>query len=185
MLRACILVGMSRAGKSTVGQALAKKMDADFWDSDEELCQKFHLTKPFQLYAKLGKRKFRRYESELVKNKCDDILSLSNHKKFSILALGGGILSTKDEEKRMLELLRHRAFFTVYLHRSLLSSFALGKQFLARQIGIQEWLSLFARRHTNYFQACDYRVYSHEENLLQTVDEIERTLRKEMCNGSK
>ncbi|MDY7000649.1 MAG: shikimate kinase, partial [Thermodesulfobacteriota bacterium] len=63
---ACLsLIGMAGAGKSTVGRALAKKLDWAFLDTDD-LLQAHHGLSLQELFNAFGREKFLQAEEEVV-----------------------------------------------------------------------------------------------------------------------
>ena len=85
------LIGLMGAGKSTLGRALARKLNRPFYDSDQELQTKCGVAVSviFDLEGEVG---FRQRESQVLQE-------LVQHKGI-ILATGGGAILR--EENRML-----------------------------------------------------------------------------------
>ena len=88
------LIGLRGAGKSTIGAALAKKLDVPFVELDRliEKASGLPLSTMFDLYGQSG---FRRFERSCL----DDLLA--NHTRF-VLATGGSIVSEPATFKRLL-----------------------------------------------------------------------------------
>ena len=80
-VRNTVLIGMPGSGKTTIGKALAKMTDREFFDTDEQIVQKCGMSIPefFELY---GEKAFRDLETEVL-------CSLAN-KKGAVIAVGGG-----------------------------------------------------------------------------------------------
>ena len=99
------LVGMPGAGKSTVGKALARKLDLPFFDADQELHNQtgVAISTIFELEGEEG---FRVREAQLIEEFCarDGI----------ILATGGGAI-LKEENRATLS----RTGTVIYLHANL------------------------------------------------------------------
>jgi shikimate kinase len=99
------LVGMPGAGKSTVGKALARKLDLPFFDADQEMNKQTGVTIStiFELEGEAG---FRLRESQLIEEFCarDGI----------VLATGGGAI-LKEENRAALS----STGTVIYLHASL------------------------------------------------------------------
>lgn len=76
------LIGLMGAGKTTVGQYLASKLDIDFVDSDREIEAQAGATIS-EIFARDGEEFFRKVEAKTI----DEILA---RKKPLILATGGG-----------------------------------------------------------------------------------------------
>lgn len=78
-----VLIGMPGAGKTTLGQALAKALGKTFFDSDDEIVKSAGLLIP-EIFAKEGEEGFRNREEEAI-------LSLSG-KQGAVIATGGGAI---------------------------------------------------------------------------------------------
>lgn len=88
------LIGLRGAGKSTIGPALAKKLDVPFFELDRliEKASGLPLSAMFDLYGQSG---FRRFERSCL----DDLLA--SHTRF-VLATGGSIVLEPATFKRLL-----------------------------------------------------------------------------------
>lgn len=60
-----VLVGMPGCGKSTVGQALARRLGREFRDADQKIAEKAGCTIP-EIFAREGERGFRARETEVL-----------------------------------------------------------------------------------------------------------------------
>jgi len=87
------LVGLMGAGKTTVGRALAKKLDKRFIDSDHEIEARTGASIPL-IFEIEGEASFRQRESEVIR----DLTSQPN----IILATGGGAV-LKPENREYLK----------------------------------------------------------------------------------
>ena len=76
-----ILIGYMAAGKSSIGQLLAKKLDLKFFDTDFIIERKKKM-KIFEIFKKKGEPYFRNLEKKII-------LNLIN-KNNSVISLGGG-----------------------------------------------------------------------------------------------
>lgn len=81
--RNVFLVGPMGAGKSAVGRQLAKAMQLDFIDSDEEIERRTGVDIPF-IFEKEGEDGFRTREAKII----DDLTGLQG----IVLATGGGAI---------------------------------------------------------------------------------------------
>ena len=81
--RNIILVGFMGAGKSSVGQTLARRLDMTFLDMDEAIVQREGKPIP-RIFAEDGEPRFRSLERELV----EDLSA----KSALVIATGGGIV---------------------------------------------------------------------------------------------
>lgn len=75
------LVGLMGAGKTTIGRALARKLDRQFYDSDHEIEARTGATIP-TIFEIEGEECFRKREAEVIRELC----SLDN----AVIATGGG-----------------------------------------------------------------------------------------------
>lgn len=97
-----VLTGFMGAGKSTVGKLLARKMNLNLVDTDEEIEKKTGMSIP-EIFEKFGEGKFREIEAEVVK----EVSKLSK----TIIVTGGGVVLKKEN----INELRKRGM-VVYLH---------------------------------------------------------------------
>lgn len=81
-----ILIGMMAAGKSAIGRILAKSLDRNFYDIDQNIEDRYHM-KIYEIFEKYGEEKFRDIEHEEIKK----IDSKSNN----IISTGGGAFTFK------------------------------------------------------------------------------------------
>lgn len=82
MKKAIYLIGFMGSGKSTLGKALAEKLQIPFFDLDDELIKTYHLSIP-EMFEQWGEEKFRTQEAEKLRE-----FDLS--KAPFVLACGGG-----------------------------------------------------------------------------------------------
>jgi shikimate kinase len=75
------LVGFMGAGKTTVGQALAKGLGCEFIDLDDVIARQARKSVQ-QIFLELGEPEFRRLETEAIRS-CRNLVR-------SVVALGGG-----------------------------------------------------------------------------------------------
>ena len=100
-----VLCGMPSAGKSSVGEEVAKKLGIDFFDSDLEIYKK-HGKTPSDIIKEKGETAFRDIEGEVVKE-----LSI---KSGAVIALGGGAVLREENIKNL-----KRNGVIVYIKREL------------------------------------------------------------------
>ena len=84
------LIGMMGSWKSTVGRYLAKKLDMNFIDTDDEI-EKLLGMKISDIFKYLGEDKFRQQETDYLRK----ISKQSNH----IISTGGGIVGRKENRE--------------------------------------------------------------------------------------
>lgn len=78
-----VLIGMPSCGKSTLGRDLAKKLNMDFWDMDEEIV-KFAGKEIPQIFEESGESGFREIETQVCLE-----LAKTNH---AVISCGGGVV---------------------------------------------------------------------------------------------
>ena len=76
-----IIVGMMGVGKSTIGRILAKSLNRNFYDIDENIEKKYNM-RIYEIFENYGEIKFRDIEHKEIKN----IRNGSN----AVIAAGGG-----------------------------------------------------------------------------------------------
>lgn len=81
-----VLIGMPGSGKTTIGQAVAKKLGRDFVDSDDEI-KNIIKTEISDYFSQYGEENFRDVETQVIK----DIAKRSG----TIIATGGGAVLRK------------------------------------------------------------------------------------------
>lgn len=77
-----VLIGFMGAGKTTIGQLVAQKLNRDFIDIDLEIEQKYGMPIP-EIFRKFGESHFRQLEKELILDTCTNTRS-------KVISLGGG-----------------------------------------------------------------------------------------------
>jgi shikimate dehydrogenase len=92
LTRNIILIGMPGCGKSSVGAALAQKMNREFADSDEYIIKAAGKSIP-AVFAEDGEEAFRRLESAALRNLCK--------RSGLIIATGGGVV-TRAENRHII-----------------------------------------------------------------------------------
>tara|TARA_B100000925_G_scaffold4771_1_gene3457 strand:- start:1692 stop:2204 length:513 start_codon:yes stop_codon:yes gene_type:complete len=93
LLNNYFLIGPMGAGKTAVGKQLAKLLDIEFYDTDEEIESRTGVDIPF-IFEKEGESGFRKRESE--------ILSELTKKNNIVLATGGGAIQSKENRKNLM-----------------------------------------------------------------------------------
>lgn len=101
---------MPSSGKTTLAKILSKKRSIPYFDSDEEIIKRTHMSIPdiFQIYQEAG---FRKIEQEVL-------ITLST-KQGCIISTGGGAVTN---EKAMCELKKNGIILFIDRHPSLLQT---------------------------------------------------------------
>lgn len=98
-----ILCGYTSCGKTTTGRLLAKKLNVDFYDTDQMLTEQNQMTIA-EIFDRGGEALFRQLEYEIVRQVCR--LGLS------VVSTGGGMLASEDNAR-----LLSRHGIIVYIQR--------------------------------------------------------------------
>ena len=95
MLKKIILLGMMGSGKTTIGKALSKKIQQDFYDTDQ-IIEKECKLKIKRIFEKYGEQYFRKKEEKIT-------LKILSYNKSSVISLGGGAFLNKKIQKKILK----------------------------------------------------------------------------------
>lgn len=96
------LVGMMGAGKSTVGQALARRLGVSFVDLDVCIEQRTGVRIP-EIFAQQGANSFRALE-------CQALIEILTRTPTGVLATGGGVMTHEQSAQVLMQ-----GAYTVYL----------------------------------------------------------------------
>lgn len=92
-MKPIFLIGLPGCGKSTLGRALARKLQCDFFDLDNYIVSRFRCTIP-DMFAQAGEQEFRRRESVMLR----EVGEMEN----VVIACGGGTPCHHDNMEYML-----------------------------------------------------------------------------------
>lgn len=93
--RSIVLIGFMGVGKTTIGQLVAKKLNRDFIDVDQEIEKAFHMTIP-ELFQEKGEAFFRQTEKDMIVDICEQT-------KDKVISLGGGAFQQEEIRKIALK----------------------------------------------------------------------------------
>jgi shikimate kinase len=93
-----VLVGMMGSGKSSVGAKVARKIDAEFLDTDEMICQRTKLTVR-ELFSTIGEPAFRDIESSVL----IDAIDTHTDGRGVVIATGGGAVLSQQNRSLIVE----------------------------------------------------------------------------------
>ena len=99
MLKTIVLIGMMGSGKTSVGKELAKNLNLNFIDSDQEIEKKCKISIP-SIFEKKGEDYFRKIEEKICCKLIDG--------KPKILSLGGGAFINSKIRKEIKNLLNNK-----------------------------------------------------------------------------
>jgi shikimate kinase len=153
------LVGFMAAGKSTVGRALAEKLNFQFVDLDDRIEARAQKTVR-EIFAEFGETHFRQLEREAIQA-CVEL-------KDTIVALGGGAYIA-EENRRILRAIGKTVWLDCPLETCLSRIIADGSRPLAKSP--EEMRELLNKRLPAYSLA-DIRVAVGVKNAEQIAEEI-------------
>lgn len=157
-----VLIGMPGSGKSTVGAALARRLEWPFVDADEEIVRRAGRSIP-EIFAEDGEERFRTLETE--------VLSDLGKRSGIVLATGGGAVLFE----RNLPLLRQNG--RIYrITRDVSHLATRGRPLSSSPERLRE---MERERAPFYERAADVTV-SNDGSTAETVAAIMRDLREEM-----
>lgn len=163
-----ILVGMMGSGKTTMGRALAKHLDKQFVDSDEEIQHRTGVTIP-HIFDVEGESGFRARESSVIA----DLVKRKN----MILATGGGAVLMEQNRAVM-----RQNGIVIYLKASVHDLWQRtrhdrNRPLLQTDDPHAKLTELFQQRDTLYQQVADIVIQSGKLSvhtlMLQVVDNID------------
>lgn len=88
--RPVVLIGMMGAGKTRIGQMLARRLGTDFYDIDDEIVKAADCTIP-EIFERFGEAYFRDGEHRVMARVIDEALE---KKTPSVISTGGGAVMT-------------------------------------------------------------------------------------------
>jgi shikimate kinase len=157
------LVGFMAAGKSTVGRALARKLDFQFVDLDDRIEAKAQM-KVRDIFAEFGETHFRQLEREAIQA-CGEL-------KNTIVALGGGAYIA-EENRAVLRRIGTTVWLDCSLEVCLSRIVADGSRPLAKSE--EEMRELLNKRLPAYSQA-NIRLQVDKKSADQIAGEIIKIL---------
>ena len=141
------LIGLPGAGKTTLGEKLAKRLGRPFLDLDHVLQSRVEMTIP-EFFSRYGEPYFRDQESLLL----DAITKSSDN---AVIATGGGIILRPENRQRLRE-----SGVVVYLDRSpaaILEDMDVENRPMMRKNPMRLW-ELNEQRAPIYTECCHVRV---------------------------
>lgn len=162
------LIGMSGAGKTTVGKLLAEKMNYEFVDLDDQIEKKENKSIS-QIFADEGEEFFRQLETNMLNE-------LINNDKL-VISTGGGIII--NEKNR--EFLKNN-FFNIFLNVSIDEALERLQQNENRPLLLgnikDKWQNLYDERLLLYYQTADYIVNADKNNVDFIYEDIKEIIKK-------
>lgn len=162
------LIGMSGAGKTTIGKLLAEKMNYEFVDLDDQIEKKENKSIS-QIFADEGEEFFRQLETKML-------TELINNDKL-VISTGGGIIN--NEKNR--EFLKNY-FFNIFLNVSINEALERLQQNENRPLLLgnikDKWQNLYDERLLLYYQTADYIVNADQNNVDLIYEDIKEIIKK-------
>jgi shikimate kinase len=157
------LVGLMGAGKTTVGQLLARRLSYKFFDSDHVLEQRTGASAA-TIFEVEGEPSFRIREEAII-----DELSLLPG---VVLATGGGAVLNAHTRQRL-----NVRGTVVYLHASAQTSYERVRRNRERPLlmvddPLQKLSALYRQRHPLYLECAAHVIESHRDRPSQVVQEV-------------
>ncbi|HQC60428.1 MAG TPA: shikimate kinase [Bacteroidales bacterium] len=162
------LIGMSGAGKTTIGKLLAQKINYEFIDLDDQIEKKVNKSIS-QIFTDRGEEFFRQLET-------NTLAELINNDKI-VISTGGGII--KNEKNR--EILKNN-FFNIFLNVSIDEALERLQQNENRPLLLgnpkDKWQKLYNERLLFYYQTADYIVNADKINVNLIYEDIKEIIKK-------
>ncbi|MBE5816810.1 MAG: shikimate dehydrogenase [Clostridiales bacterium] len=150
-----VLIGMPSSGKSTVGNILARKLNMDFVDTDEEIVKAYSVSIP-EMFAQRGEEYFRDAEAAVIKS----VSALQG----KVIATGGGAVLREENINLLKE--NGRVYF---IDRPLEKLIATGDRPLSSNKSDME--KRYSERYSLYTGRCDVRINA-DEDACDVADKI-------------
>jgi shikimate kinase len=162
-----LLIGPPGAGKSTVGQALAKKLSIDFIDTDQVIENETGKTIT-DIFVVDGEPHFRALELQTLRN----VLTLES----GVISLGGGAPISQDAQEAIEQSNSHTVFLDVSLATAAPRvGFNRDRPLLLGNPRAQ-WQALSDNRRPIYEKLADDAIKVDDMNVDQIVDQIVKNL---------
>ena len=88
--KSIVFIGFMGVGKTTIGEAVAKKLNREFIDIDKEIEKEYNMSCT-EIFKKFGEKAFREKEKEVISN--------FSNQPLKILSLGGGAFLQEEIQK--------------------------------------------------------------------------------------
>jgi shikimate kinase len=165
--RAVFLIGLMGAGKTTIGQLLAKRLNLRFLDTDHVLEERTGVSVS-TMFEVEGEAAFRAREVQVINELTTE--------RGVVLSTGGGVVGDSRNRERL-----HTRGFVIYLHTSPETAFDRIRRKAERPLlrvvdPLAKLRSLYAIRHPLYEQTCHVRVESYRDRPQTVVTEIHRLI---------
>lgn len=155
--RNIILMGMPSSGKSTIGRKLAKVLNREFYDLDDEIVKKEKCDIP-TIFREKGEPYFRDIENNVLEE-----LSKQNDK---VISLGGGAVMHQKAKNQIKQ-----NSIVIYLTRNKIST--KGRPLLAKN-GVEAYQNLLKIRAPIYKSLSDFEIQNNGkvEDTIKSILEV-------------
>ena len=160
-------VGLMGAGKTTVGRFLAKNLELDFYDTDQEIEKRTGVRVPI-IFEMEGEAGFRKREVSMI----DELTQLEN----VVLATGGGAVLSAENRQHLAS-----RGTVIYLRASvhdlyLRTRFDRNRPLLQNTNPQAKLEQLFAERDPYYREVAHHIVDTGNQPVINIVQQIEKLL---------
>lgn len=160
-----VFIGMSGAGKTTIGRKVSVLLNRDFYDTDDLVVSKMGMTIN-SFFEKYGEEKFREIENEIVY----DLSEVNN----SIISTGGGIILDGDN---MISLKKNGNIIylegdTNTLFRNLKKSSVIRPLIDNEKESIRNIEKLLLKRKNIYEEYSDLTINIDDKTINEIIEEL-------------
>ena len=161
MLKTIVLIGMTGSGKTSVGKELAKNLNLNFIDSDQEIEKKCKISIP-SIFEKKGEDYFRKIEEKICCKLIDG--------KPKILSLGGGAFNNENIQDEVLK--SNLSFWLKWNSKTLINRIKNSqKRPIAFKSSDEELIDLIKKRSNIYAKAL-YKINCENKTKLEITGKI-------------
>ena len=146
-----VLIGMPGSGKTTIGRKLAKKLNLDFIDTDNEIEKRERLCIN-EIFKIKGEEYFRACEKDVLKTVI---------KKNAVISTGGGIILDVDN----IRIIKENANKIIFINRDLkdiLEDITISTRPLIKD-DINSIYKLYEERYDKYLTLCDIKIENNSD----------------------
>ena len=173
-----LLIGPRAAGKTTIGQLLAQRVNQPFVDLDDRAMKRFDQTSVGEIWRVHGERAWRQAEA----NAFEQLMSDTSDAQQMVIALGGGAPMVAEIRARIQELRATRRGRVVYLRCAVAELGARlranpgDRPSLTGQEVADEIAQVVAAREPTYLALADVIVDTSDKSPPEAVAEVYRLL---------
>ncbi|MEK9680837.1 MAG: shikimate kinase [Pelagibacteraceae bacterium] len=167
MLKTIVLVGMMGSGKTSVGRELAKSLDINFIDSDQQIELKYRKKIP-QIFEIKGEAYFRKIEEKIC------IKLIDGDPK--VLSLGGGAFLNNNIRKKI-----KKCAFSIWINTSLENIYnrlskSKNKRPMLDYNNLKNSIKEIYNSRKKIYEKADYTIKSKSDNKKNIIKKIMKKL---------